>query len=209
MNESATVECPWCQQDLTIPPEAFGQRVSCQFCSGKFVADAPARPDWEKSGALPGGPPQGDGAENVPSHEVPIVALLITGFILLLIAAGLGYWSVYRPWDAMHRQVPNVSCPMMQLFFAVFLGVFAAGICGWGLLKLLLRKKFAARGRSLTMDPDKGGKVAMWLTGVVAVVLSFKLDSWFDGQIEGLGYEKVGRVATISPPPTFPTPKPH
>ena len=98
MNEDATVECPWCNQNLAIPPGQFGQRVSCPFCSGKFLAEAPAGPGEGKPGAHPQSEGGRDGTENAASEAVGGVTILIAGVLLLLVAAALAYWSIYRPW---------------------------------------------------------------------------------------------------------------
>lgn len=208
MNESATVECPWCQQSLAIPAGAIGQRVSCQFCSGKFMAETPAGPGGRKFGGEPQSEP-GCGDTEDSSEAVGGGAILIAGFLLLLVAAGLTYWSIYRPWDAMRRHEPGVSWTSRERNFAVYLAVFAAGVCGWGLVKLLLRRRYAARGPTLMLDDDKYGKLAMLLVGLVALGLSFKLDSWFDDQIRTLGYQKVDRTSKYAPtqPPERPVPE--
>lgn len=206
MNESATIECPWCLKNLPIPPEAIGQRVSCPCCSGKFVAEAPAGP----GGSQPASTQERGDPESAASLEMSAVALLIIGAILMLIAAILGYRSVFRPWDAMRRLEPTVACSLTERFFAVFIAVLAAGVMGWGVLKLVLRKKYAAKGRRLTIDPVKIGQVAGLLTAVAAIVPYFKLNDWYDGQIEALGYKKVDRMAKYSPtlPPATAAPKP-
>ncbi len=209
MNESATIECPWCQQSLTIPPEAFGQPVSCPVCSGKFVAESPPayraasqfRPAGQRNVA--------GGVGRSPGRNELAAVLWVLGIGGLLGSGLLGYWWLYEPLEEMRRHVPQVSYSgkiiMIFPFFAVCsLAVTVAA----AVVSLSKKTPPPVRAPRPVQDNDLsiGGKFLCALGSVVVLAPGFWLHSWFNDQVEKLGY-KNGFLTVPRPRDSLPDPE--
>ena len=175
MNENpyCTVTCSHCLSGTDVTWEEVGGSVICPACGLSFVAEPP--------------PPElHPGKDQPPGKTWPAWAVMIVaGLLCLLVASFLWQISIRQPLEQMIQRVPEVAYSMRRVLFIPLFALGGAALALTGLLGMLFKERLGW--------PGLAGQAVIIAIFVLFLTPGWFLNSWFEGEMEDLGYESGGR----------------